>query len=168
MLVLPQAAQLSINLIVKENQKCFTSLRDLIKDTLLRDRMKRKTSTRRELNPRPQEFHPIGMYSTTVDPPLPQIKNYLGPGDFPKMFNLLTSGYSDQLLTFTFDDVTGKIAPAGQHLTERPPTSFTKLTTSNTLAPSRAGTSDFPGRVSAPTRSKRSRAGATGLATSRS
>ena len=88
----------------------------MIKNTLLRDRMKRKTSTRRELNPRPQEFHPIGMYSTTVDQPLPQIKNYLGPGDFPKMFNLLTSGYSDQLLTFTIDDVTGKIAPAGQHL----------------------------------------------------
>ena len=32
------------------------------------------------------------------------------------MFNFLTSGYSDQLLTFTFDDVTGKILPAGQFL----------------------------------------------------
>ena len=37
MLVLPQAAQLSIHFFVKENQQCCTSLSDLIKDTLLRD-----------------------------------------------------------------------------------------------------------------------------------
>ena len=42
MLVLLQAAQLSIHFFVKENQWCCTSLRDLIKDTLLRDGKRRK------------------------------------------------------------------------------------------------------------------------------
>ena len=42
MLVLPQAAQLSIHFIVKKDEYCCTSLRDLIKDTLLRERKRRK------------------------------------------------------------------------------------------------------------------------------
>ena len=39
-----------------ENHLCCTSLRDLTKDTLLRDRLRLKPSTRRESNPRPLEF----------------------------------------------------------------------------------------------------------------
>ena len=41
MLILPQAAQISIQFL-NENQWCCTSLRDLFKNTLLRDRKRRK------------------------------------------------------------------------------------------------------------------------------
>ena len=71
-LVLAQAAQLSIHFLFRKNQQCCTFLRDLIKDTPLRDRKRRKKSiTRRKLNPRSQEFCSTGLCSTTVQQPLP-------------------------------------------------------------------------------------------------
>ena len=51
MLVLPQAAKLSIHFFVKENQGCCTSLRDLIKDTLLSDRKRKKAQHPAGLEP---------------------------------------------------------------------------------------------------------------------
>ena len=57
---------------VKEYQLCCTSLRDLIKDALLRDRKRRKKpTTLRESNPWPQEFC------------------YAGPCSIAAMFKLL-------------------------------------------------------------------------------
>ena len=57
MLVLPRAVHPSINFFVKENRLCCTSLRDLIKDALLRDRKRRKKpNTWQESNPWPQEL----------------------------------------------------------------------------------------------------------------
>ena len=74
-LVLPQAAQLSIHFLLRKNQQCCTSSRDLIKDTPLRDRKKRiKPSTQRESNPRPKEICSACGCSTTVLQPM--LKEY--------------------------------------------------------------------------------------------
>ena len=52
MLVLTHAAQLSIHFLLRKNQKCCTSLRNLLKVTLLCDRKRiKKPSTRWDLNP---------------------------------------------------------------------------------------------------------------------
>ena len=52
---------------VREKGLWCTSLRDLMKDTLLMDRKRRKKpSTWRELKPRPQEFCSAGMNSITA------------------------------------------------------------------------------------------------------
>ena len=60
---------------VKENQ-CCTSLRDQIKDTILRDRTRRKKlSIQRDSNPQPQEFYSAGVCSTTVLPADSTVEN---------------------------------------------------------------------------------------------
>ena len=52
--VLPQASQLRNNIFIRY-QFCFTSVRDPIKDTLQRDRERKKPSTQLEPNPQPLE-----------------------------------------------------------------------------------------------------------------
>ena len=73
MLVLLQAAELSIRFLLGKNQLCWTSTKDLINDTPPKDRKRRnKPSTQQESNPRPQKFCSAGVCSTAVLKLLPR------------------------------------------------------------------------------------------------